>query len=89
MAITSATVAITSAIHIAIVISDITKTYKKWSYINMTTTSVTTMWFHLPQWYNISHNKGHHHSDITSVTKTTSIGQNVVLTFDTTIKNWQ
>ena len=45
------------------------------------------MWFHLPQWHNISHNKGHHHSDITSATKTTSSGQNVVLTSDTTYKN--
>ena len=47
------------------------------------------MWFHLPQWHNISHNKGHYHSDITSVTETTSSGKNVVLTSDTTRKNWQ
>ena len=49
----------------------------------MTITSVITRWFHLPQWHNISHNKGHHHSDITSVTKNNIFGLNVVLTSDT------
>ena len=69
------------------VVSDIAKTFKKWfSPLNMTITSVITLWFHLPQWHNISHNKGHHHSDKTSVTKITSSGQNVVSTFDTTSK---
>ena len=69
-----ATMAITSAIHISNCYIWYSKTFKKWSYTNMTITSVITRWFHLPQWHNISHNKGHHHSDITSVTKNNIFG---------------
>ena len=45
------------------------------------------MWFHLPQWHNISYKQGQHHSDKTSVTKTTSSGLNHVTTSDLTPKN--